>query len=265
MVVEVWLQLFLRMIPSALSAWATVIRLLENCPNEFRSLVSAILLCTEGSCTDRRTRGNNSINVNSCTDRRTRNNQSESNSESSWHENDGCHEEWTKADVNLEKHQCNRDRSNERSMASSSRVAQTDVATDLIGWLRTFSESRDISLFKRSSIASGFQCFITLTFTNGLFLITCSLIPFMMILAIHFVYTCVMRVSLPAHSAWSWRRSHLLRSFGKDTPHVTIFQGFLIGLGVSWNCDFRPYMQPSNLCSWDTVPSTRSVILRSFQ
>ena len=242
-----------------------VIRLLENCPNEFMSLVSAISLCTEVSRTDRRSRDNNSSNGNSCTDRRTRSNQSESNSESGWHENDKCHEERTEADVNLERHQCRSDCSNEWSMASSSRVAQTDVATDLIGWLRTFSESRDISAFSCSSNARGFQRFITLTFTNVLFLITWSLIPFMMILAIHLVYTCVMRVSLPAHSTWSWRRSHLLWSFGKDTPHVTIFHGFLIGLGVSWNCDFKPYMHPSNLCSWDTVPSTRSVILRSFQ
>ena len=62
--------------------WAMVIRLLENCPSEFISLDSAISLCTDGSCTDRWTRGNNSINGNSCTDRWTRSNQSESNSES---------------------------------------------------------------------------------------------------------------------------------------------------------------------------------------
>ena len=68
--------------------WAMVIRLLENCPNEFMSLVSAISLCTEVSRTDRRSRDNNSINENSCTDRRTRNNQSESNSESGLQEND---------------------------------------------------------------------------------------------------------------------------------------------------------------------------------
>ena len=85
---------------------ATVIRLPENCPTEFRSWVSAIPLCTEESCTDRRSRSNNSSNGNSCTDRRTRNSQSESNSKGGRHENEKCHEERTEVDVNLERHQC---------------------------------------------------------------------------------------------------------------------------------------------------------------
>ena len=76
MVVELWLLSFLRMILSALSGHGDSV--LENCPNEFMSLVSAISLCTEVSRTDRRSRDNNSSNGNSCTDRRTRSNQSES-------------------------------------------------------------------------------------------------------------------------------------------------------------------------------------------
>jgi hypothetical protein len=54
-------------------------------------------------------------------------------SEIGWHENVENQEERIKDDVNLEKHQCSIERSNETSMASGSRIAQADVVTDLKG------------------------------------------------------------------------------------------------------------------------------------